>query len=55
MCSAPNAYMFVYILIGTHMVPLRPGPICVNNMSVTMPYSPRSCEISDQLYLVNST
>ena len=23
MCSAPNVYMFVYILIGTHMVPLR--------------------------------
>ena len=22
MCSAPNVYMFVYILIGTHMVPL---------------------------------
>ena len=22
MCSAPNIYMFVYILIGTHMVPL---------------------------------
>ena len=25
MCSAPNVYMFVYILIGTHMVPLIPG------------------------------
>ena len=23
MCSAPNVYMFVYILIGTHMVPLK--------------------------------
>ena len=23
MCSAPNVYMFVYILIGTHMVPLN--------------------------------
>ena len=23
MCSAPNVYMFVYLLIGTHMVPLR--------------------------------
>ena len=22
MCSAPNVYMFVYILIGTHLVPL---------------------------------
>ena len=22
MCSAPNVYMFVYILIGTYMVPL---------------------------------
>ena len=22
MCSAPNVYMFVYILIGTHMLPL---------------------------------
>ena len=22
MCSAPNVYMFVYMLIGTHMVPL---------------------------------
>ena len=22
MCSAPNVYMFVYILIRTHMVPL---------------------------------
>ena len=22
MCSAPNVYMFFYILIGTHMVPL---------------------------------
>ena len=22
MCSAPNVYMFVYILIATHMVPL---------------------------------
>ena len=22
MCSAPNVYIFVYILIGTHMVPL---------------------------------
>ena len=25
MCSAPNVYMFVYILIGTHMVPLIRG------------------------------
>ena len=23
MCSAPNVYMFIYILIGTHMVPLN--------------------------------
>ena len=23
MCSAPNVYMFVYILIETHMVPLK--------------------------------
>ena len=23
MCSAPNVYMFVYILIGAHMVPLN--------------------------------
>ena len=23
MCSAPNVYIFVYILIGTHMVPLN--------------------------------
>ena len=23
MCSTPNVYMFVYILIGTHMVPLK--------------------------------
>ena len=23
MCSAPNVYMFVYILIEAHMVPLR--------------------------------
>ena len=23
MCSAPNVYMFVYTLIGTHIVPLR--------------------------------
>ena len=22
MCCAPNVYMFVYILIGTHLVPL---------------------------------
>ena len=36
MCCAPIVYMFVYILIGTHMVPLtkRLGvttlePICV--------------------------
>ena len=27
MCSAPNVYMFVYILIGTHMVPLTQTPI----------------------------
>ena len=27
----------------------------LNNMSITMPYSLRSCEICDQLYLVNST
>ena len=23
MCSAPNVYMFVYTLIGTHIVPLK--------------------------------
>ena len=23
MCCAPNVYMFVYILIGTHIVPLK--------------------------------
>ena len=23
MCSSPNVYMFVYILIGTHMVTLK--------------------------------
>ena len=23
MCSAPNVYMFVYILIGSHMVPIK--------------------------------
>ena len=23
MCSAPNVYMFVYILIGAHIVPLK--------------------------------
>ena len=27
MCSAPNVYMFVYILIGTHMVPLSVGNV----------------------------
>ena len=39
MCSAPNVYMFVYILIGTHMVPLRYNLrpvastyVCVYNM-----------------------
>ena len=30
MCSAPNVYMFVYILIGTHMVPLK----CFDNESL---------------------
>ena len=28
MCSAPNVYMFVYILIGTHLVPLISGSYC---------------------------
>ena len=35
MCSAPNVYMFVYTLIGTHIVPLRFG-----NMLRTMPKIP---------------
>ena len=29
MCSAPNVYMFVYMLIGTHMVPLKQS-WCIN-------------------------
>ena len=33
MCSAPNVYMFVYILIGTHMVPLKRLSLKILNCS----------------------
>ena len=37
MCSAPNLYMCVYILIGTHMVPL--------NYADTQLHGPRSMDV----------
>ena len=30
MCSAPNVYMFVYTLIGTHIVPLKTDLCLIN-------------------------
>ena len=35
MCSAPNVYMFVYILTGTHMVPLRKREQSIDVLNVT--------------------
>ena len=35
MCSAPNVYMFVYILIGTHMVPLKYLLLAFSNIKLT--------------------
>ena len=28
MCSAPNVYMFVYTLIGAHIVPITVDALC---------------------------
>ena len=36
MCSAPNVYMFVYILIGTHMVPLTWLKLINRNFNLTL-------------------
>ena len=35
MCSAPNVYMFVYILIGTHMVPLTSKQVTKTNSLIS--------------------
>ena len=37
MCSAPNVYMFAYILIGTHMVAL--SLLCSMYLSIATDYN----------------
>ena len=48
MCSAPNVYMFVYILIGTHMVPLRVNVYLDGRIHST------DCDITSYLLLSDS-